>query len=541
MNWVFKYDFLLVSILFLVVELIVNPFGEFPLNDDWAYSKLINNCLIKGEFKYSNWQAIPGLPQFAVGLAIAKVFGFSFTVLRLTTILITLLMIFIFNTCLNENKIKPILKVFILLTFVFNPLIINLSNTFLPDIIQLFFCLLAFKALIRFTKKENAFNFILFIFFTLLGTLNRQSALALPLIFALIYIYKSPKTAIKFLVALLPLIVNVLALIITESLLKSYHTLPANYNLQLQNILNSVSHPTFNIIKSTAYYFICSTMCLGLFILPLVILNFKKHFKMMRNSIVSKSIFLIYIALIVLKIILSENVFPFTGNMFYHLGLGPIILTGFNTDQPSEISFIAKTLWVILNFVGGIGFYFSINSIVKQIRSSCNLDIRTPGLFFIFLLVFYLLPVCMNYANDRYLIFVLPFYILSYVLSIDNNGSNLFFVALFSPMLYFSVASTHDYLEVNRMRWNASNYLIKKLRISPEKIDGGFEFNAWYFSETGNYIPSHKGRWWWVGQPKYIISLKVIKGAVVESEFKFNSLLFSENNKIYVLRYSKPD
>jgi hypothetical protein len=36
-----------------VVELIVFPLGNYPLNDDWAYSKAINDYLLTGKIIYS--------------------------------------------------------------------------------------------------------------------------------------------------------------------------------------------------------------------------------------------------------------------------------------------------------------------------------------------------------------------------------------------------------------------------------------------------------------------------------------------------------
>ncbi len=48
----------------------------------------------------------------------------------------------------------------------------------------------------------------------------------------------------------------------------------------------------------------------------------------------------------------------------------------------------------------------------------------------------------------------------------------------------FSVGSTHDLLDWNRTRWAACDDLVRREGVSPEAIDGGFEFN--------NLIPNRR-------------------------------------------------
>ena len=48
------------------------------------------------------------------------------------------------------------------------------------------------------------------------------------------------------------------------------------------------------------------------------------------------------------------------------------------------------------------------------------------------------------------------------------------------PSGILTIGATHDYLSWNRVRWQALHNLMQEPQISPNDIDGGFEFNGWY-------------------------------------------------------------
>ncbi len=527
-NGILKYSGLIVLILFLLAELIIGPAGEFPLNDDWAYAKAIDTYITTGNIQFSFWQAIPGLSQFFTGVLFSKIFGFSFTLLRIIVVACVAIMIFVFNANLKEFKIDPLTKLIALLLFVFNPLTLSLGNSFLPDIFVLFFAVLSFQVILLFIRTQKNVYLILFIVISLLGTLNRQTGIVIPLTFGFIYFYLSQKNSKQILISILPFVVNCAALFLYEYFAKHYNKLPVNYNLQLNSIIDTIQHPSFGKARATAYYFITSTICLGLFILPLTMSSLKANYQALKSSLIWKCIAGLYFAMIAVKLLYSGNIFPFVGNMFYHLGTGPVIMTGFNTEDVPELSPFVKALWMMLNFAGGTGFLLAMLAIVSNLKKNDGALNSFPGYYFILLLPLYLLPLCVNYANDRYLIYLLPFFILAYILSFEFKLSFLI------PLLYFSVAGSHDYLNINKARWAAADHLIKDLKVNPNKIDGGFEFNGWHLAGTKKYIPSHKGRWWWIEGDDYIVSPVKIKNYEIESEYAFSSWISFKFNKIYV-------
>ncbi len=532
----YKNSRLLVIILLLLAEVLIYPIGEFPLNDDWAYAKAIETFINSGQVKFSDWQAIPFVTQFIAGISITKLFGFSFTLLRLLSIASLIVIVLVFSAILKEFKIKAVYSFIILLCLVFNPLTLSLSNTFLPDVFTLLLTLAAFLFMIRLTKVVSFKNVLAFVLFSTLATLNRQSGVLLPIAFAIVYFIFQSKNLRNFIVGFAPAIINVACLALFEFIGGRLHKLPANYNLQLNHLLNLIAQPNFETVKSFVYYFITSTILLGLFVLPLTVGNFKIHFQQIIKLRGAKIIALGYFVLLITKIIFSTTVFPFVGNMFYHIGVGPIILTGYNTSEIQVGSALGRIVWIALNFIGGISFILALTSICRKALTS---DTKQPNLIFnsaLLLCILYMTAICFSYANDRYLLFLLPFLLLLYVTSFDSHVQLKLFSLTFIGIFFFSIITTHDYFSINKARWKATDSLMQQAHISPYNIDGGFEFNAWYCFDLKNYNPEHTYRWWWINDDTYIITPTLIDGYAVVNDIEYISCISFSRKKIHVLK-----
>jgi hypothetical protein len=75
----------------VLLILIINPIGDFPLNDDWCYGKSVKTLYEEGYLKLYNWGEMTLVGHVFYGYLFTKVFGFSFTVLRCSTLLLAVL------------------------------------------------------------------------------------------------------------------------------------------------------------------------------------------------------------------------------------------------------------------------------------------------------------------------------------------------------------------------------------------------------------------------------------------------------------------
>lgn len=536
---IFKYGGLIVLIAFIIAEIIINPIGEFPLNDDWAYARAVYNYVHFDVIKLSNWQTIPLLPQLVVGSAFCKLFGFSFTLLRFVSLISFVGVILIFNQILKSFSVKLNDVFILLLTFVFSPLSISLANTYMPEISILLVSLLAFFYLQKYIQQASLSKLFLFTFFSVLASLTRQTGIVLSVSFAIVFIWQNPKNIKNSVVGLLPFLINALSLFMVEYLAKHFGVLPSAYNYQFQNIVNAISHPEFRTLKTFAYYFLMSCIGLGLFMLPLTISNYKFHGVQLKNNKYEKYLLLAWLLFLLSKVIFSKNELPFVGNMFYPRGVGPVILSGFNSQELAFTSLLAKVFCVFLTIFGGISFFVAAMPVLNKVKSlkvnASNFIISWFVLFFLF----YLAPICLSYANDRYLLFLLPFFILIYFLSIDFQPNKFLLAAVSVLIAGFSIATTHDYLSINRVRWKAANYLTEEIKVNPNQIDAGFEFNCWHlFENYRTYDAEHKNRWWCIEDDTYIVSPKLLNGYEIEKAFPFSSWVSFDFNKVYVLKRS---
>src|SRR5438093_12585801 len=83
----------IITIIWISMVILVNPIGDFPLNDDWAYGWTVKTLLETGVFQLSDWTATNLLPQALWGTLFCLPFGFSFTALRISTLTFGLIVV----------------------------------------------------------------------------------------------------------------------------------------------------------------------------------------------------------------------------------------------------------------------------------------------------------------------------------------------------------------------------------------------------------------------------------------------------------------
>ena len=375
------------------------------------------------------------------------------------------------------------------------------------------------------------FFLVMFILLCVLATLNRQTGLIIPLCTGIALILNE-RSKRNILAAVIPFGISIISLLIFERIASSLALFSPNYGLQLHNIFSSFSHPV-EAAKKFGYYLVTSSVCVGLLIFPLFISSLKTHVKSLIASRQALLLFLFYALLIGLKIFLTGRVFPFTGNIFYNRGIGPVIMTGFNTDETIHASPLESALWMLLSFAGGLSFFCILRSVLLHLRSESNFLRKFSAYFFLLLGVFYLFPLCLSYVNDRYLLLLIPFLLISFS-QVNFRMDHKTYLFFFLVYAFVSVTAVRDYMELNRRRYQAIDELMKTENVPIEEIDGGFEFNAWHFSETRAYEPSHKGRWWWVSNEKYIVSPAEMPGYKVHKKYTYRSWLTFSEKHLYI-------
>lgn len=128
----------------LAAAVIVNPIRELLTWDDgWAYARSVFTLITTGRYQLDQWSAANMPVQIGIAAVLAKLFGYSFTLLRLTTLGLCIVLLMAFRRLLESNGSPPALALAIALSLFASPVTAILSFTFMSDVQFLAWLILA--------------------------------------------------------------------------------------------------------------------------------------------------------------------------------------------------------------------------------------------------------------------------------------------------------------------------------------------------------------------------------------------------------------
>jgi hypothetical protein len=145
----FRIPALCCALAIIVCALISRPFSTMSFVDDGPYILMARTLALTGHIAYNGWPtAIIGW-QLYLGAAFIKLFGFSFTTVRMSTLLVSMALAFVLQRILVRARITERNATLGTLAFVLSPLYLMLSVTFMTDIDGLFAVVLCFYGCLR--------------------------------------------------------------------------------------------------------------------------------------------------------------------------------------------------------------------------------------------------------------------------------------------------------------------------------------------------------------------------------------------------------
>ena len=553
-----KYSYLPIAALILIYILLgffLFSYENYPIDDDWSYIKAAETFHHTGEMEFTPWTAMSLVAQIWWGTCFTKIFGYSIEVLRLSTLVISLLGLIFIYFLLLELKHNWQTSFLIVLLLLFNPFSFPLNFTFFTDhffisllFISTYFYYKAFK------DKKDIYLLIasLVVSFSILV---RQNGILIPLA---VFIYlliseRSLKTITRR--SLLTLIIPITTFIIFTYWLNAIHGPTAEYIKQTSKLLENLRKPYLFLIKIVWRPFLILEF-IGFCLLPLSF-SFLPKLKELFNR---KHYFLLLL-------------FCLAGTIFYiafeHIGLYSTIdlwLNGFRFAYISEYGYrdslnILFFFYRLLDFLSVASVVYLIYLMIKYRKlireqfplSSPSFLIVLIGIFqFIFLLT-------TLYKFSRYYLILIPFFIFA-ILEITKHIriNKMVFLPFLTIYALFSFAVTQDVMSWNQIKWQITQQLLDK-GISTRKISAGFAWDAWhcyqYSSDHPDEIVPQRGDIpWWIEDlipvidPQYLISNSPVPTGfefftyfdtdrynVIDS-FNYFSLFYMRKMKIYLLK-----
>jgi hypothetical protein len=168
-----------IPILSLIMSfLLVSPFGEFAVNDDWDFYTHVRNFR-QGDFIKNSLIDSSFILQGLIGTVWSFVFGFSYVSLRSLTLIVSIIFVIGIVKLLKLLEVPPFLSVIASLTIIFNPFILLSSVTFMTEMYFLCLAIWGIYFLLKYEKSEESNDLILCFILCSLSIMVRQLGLLL--------------------------------------------------------------------------------------------------------------------------------------------------------------------------------------------------------------------------------------------------------------------------------------------------------------------------------------------------------------------------
>jgi hypothetical protein len=514
----------------------VRPIGEFPLNDDWSYARAVQTWIESGRLHFTGWTSLPLIAQILWGRLFCLPAGFSFLALRLSTAVAGLLGTWGLFVLVRSAGHRRSTAFAAAATLAVNPLYVNLSHTFMTDVPFIAASIWALAGFVRFTSDPRRRWLWLGALASLAAALIRHPGAWIPIAFFLA-VRTGPRDAVCS-ASRRPALLVPLALIGFCLLAHACWGLRPFWASQGGRLAAGLLQPLrlLERIGETAIY-------LGLFSLPFLLFALAGEPRRRAAARLAGTVLIALGATLALHRL--DIRLPLAGNVLHAAGLGPVRLFDVATlGLPNEAALPAGW-WTLATGLGlaGVGLGAALGRTAWRFRDPSVAASRTRRLL-AFCVAGWIAPMWIAGYMDRYLLVILPPLLAALASAACPHGHRsraLLAAALAAAALAaaFGALATRDYLAWNRARWAALHELVEVQLISPDRIDGGFEFNGWH-----RYDPAHPadrdppaGRsWWWVDDDEFVIALGPVPGYADKFRHPFPRRLGPSPGAIRVLR-----
>lgn len=452
---------------------------NFPINDDWAFSKGLRDLLDgksllkdKSDAVYQGWAAMPLFGQWLWALPWIAVLGFSHLTLRLSTISLSWLGLWAFYDLLRQNGMSRKTAAFITVALAWTPYIMFLSATFMTDITSLSFCLIALAFYSRALRHDSSRMLLLATIAALFGTTTRQNTVMAPAA-AVVLLSLDPRARKQvgwWLALAIPIAVGVWL-----------HRWCAH---RADTMPRSIQYIEWDQALHAPYYLL---HFMGLFTLPVLI---------MFKGPGSRKIYAISAGAVVVfaALVLGTSRHFFNGSLDWYNRVPwfPYMDIWFPEAQHIQGNgvgwfppiYLSLRSRITLSVLGIIGMILLLPRVMEAARRW-----RHPDMLLAFTVLQLLLLFLSPILYDRYFVSLLP----GFFAIAAHLGSPAYIVRpwLGAPALVaaatFSTAVTHDMLETHSAVWRLGDRAVEQgipsegiAKLKPQEIDGGMEWDGWY-------------------------------------------------------------
>jgi hypothetical protein len=465
----------------IVPALLLRPFQNIPFIDDWIYAWSVENLQRTGRIEFLDLSTSINLTQIIWGGLFSLPFGFSFTALRISTWVLSVIGLFALYELFREVQVShrdALLGSLLLLAY---PVYFMLSFTFMTDIPWLTMAISFCCCLVKAVRRERASWLVAAGVFAFLAGTIRVTGLALPFVMIAVLFFHSGEWGRRTRQLTVPLIC-----LIALAVAVFYGRSHVSHLADLTWIYNSPQHRIANLKYGLLYLYrwipeglVSAAATLGLASILWTVGTLRRR-DIFESKIVFAAVLLVLTGSLAAGVGYYPPLNPGETWSIHELGKSESLVP--NAEPP------AMPVW--MSWMLGILFYpsFALAALFLLRRP------REPGMAAVQWLVgLAFLEICvLGLFYDRYFLMILPF-VAAAVLS--RGGFSRPHAALITGALFLTVSmiGVRDHLAYNQALWTAVARL-RERGVREADIDGGYMVNGWLqYAHPENAKKDEKG------------------------------------------------
>lgn len=498
---------LLLALIWLAAELIVQPYGNMPLGDDWSYARVACTLAAEGRYDFTLPTSTTLLAHVAWGALWVKLFGCSFEVLRLSVAVLGLGGLLALYQLAREAGLRPD-RAFVAAVMVgLNPFYLKLSNSFMTDVSFAAFAIGAIWVAVRAIRLERSSLFVLGVVLMIVAVLVRQLGLVLPIAIAVGLAVRGEwwgRWAWRLWVPT-SLCLGVYLIYVAWLQLQPVPP-PGSGALSLMSWVGSLVAQPGLVAYNLVVYGGRAWIYWGLLMLPLLLLRAPKRPD--REPQLTRLVDIVCGALFgawVVAAALKGNLLT-VGDHLVDFGLGPLTVVGAYPSGSAAYGQLPPGAWTLISILGALGgalllrtLLYHCIAIARHRRLMGSARAYWIDLTLLTLLILYSLPLVTAGYFDRYLLFGwVPLLILllrtTDPLTWTRRSVRTSLTALaYLPFIWFSICGTHDYLAWTRARKQLLSELLAG-GIPRDQIEAGYEHDNYDAAQPIHYAGAMQSR-----------------------------------------------
>ena len=468
--------------------LLVDPTGEFPLNDDWAYTSSVRHLLEEGRLVLSDWASPAALPQIALGTLMTWPVGLHYVLLRASTVLWAVLGVVCLDRLLAGAGVRPAVRWLAAIVIFLNPIAFVVTFSFHSDIA---FVSLVIGCLYCFQRAEHSGRAraeVLFGCVAAVACVSRQVGVLIPLA-ALVWlaVHRRLSAGRALRVGGPPAVALTLFYV---WFLTVHGPTWASVNYLVFSTVRHAGRP-LAFLGAALQRSLDSCLYAMLFASPWVFIRASAPARpgtRVRWVLVVASVLLLIYAY-------ARGPFPYLGNTFHRHGLGALTIYDAHSAKPAFL-WQSSILWAGLGVVAVLSF---LNAVWRYGPPRWTVDeariafLGLPPALAMVVGEFYL---------DRYVLGWIVTVTLVLALRCRQSRPGIGAWVLAAVWVGLVCVGTRDYFAWNRAKWQLGEQA-QALGFRPEEVALGFDWNAhWKYEKNMAELKRQKplseiGLWEW--------------------------------------------